>query len=517
VLKNAGREKRLTRFKTETYVGIFVLAGFLIFIWGTMQITNLGGNRGYELYAMFDNAAGLDVNVPVRMVGVNIGRVKGIDIIERKARVILQINKGRYIDREAIVTVRSQGVLGDKYVGISPGASGEYYEAGEVITHTRSGTDIDNLMDSVQTAGTDLSAILASLRKVIATEEGERSMADILQNTRDFSENLSSLVSDNRSKFDSIIANLDRLTGKFDGIAGENSEDIRESIANIRHVTESLREDLPSLTAKLEGAADQVSGVLSENREDVKETVERIRRDAELLEETLESVRTIARRIEEGEGTVGKLINEDETYTSFNETLEGINKSIKKAEQLQVLVDIHGNYLSEVEGTKGYVVLDIKPTPDKFYRLEIVDDPEGRGTWTDTTQTITTTPPGTVETIVTEEVEYEDKLKFSLELGRRFYDTVFRLGYIESSFGVGIDHFWSEDDLKLTLDVFDMDRDVNPNVRLASSFRFMEFFHLDIGAEDIINEDRDPSYFIGFGLTFVDDDLKYILAKTPIP
>ena len=507
----------MTRFKTETYVGLFVLAGFLIFIWGTMQITNLGGNGGYELYAVFNNAAGLDVNVPVRMVGVNIGRVKGIDIIDRKARVILQINEGRYIDREAIVTVRSQGVLGDKYVGISPGASGEYYEAGEVITHTRSGTDIDNLMDSVQTAGTDLSAILASLRKVITTEEGERSMADILQNTRDFSENLSSLVSDNRSKFDSIIANLDRLSGKFDGIAGENSEDIRESIANIRHVTESLREDLPSLTEKLEGAADQVSGVLSENREDVKETVERIRRDVELLEETLESVRTIARRIEEGEGTVGKLINEDETYTSLNETLEGINKSIKKAEQLQVLVDIHGNYLSEVDGTKGYVVLDIKPTPDKFYRLEIVDDPEGRGTWTDTTQTITTTPPGTVETIATEEVEFENKLKFSLELGRRFYDTVFRLGYIESSFGVGIDQFLSEDDLRLTLDVFDMDRDVNPNVRLASSFRFMEFFHLDIGAEDIINEDRDPSYFIGFGLTFVDDDLKYILAKTPIP
>ena len=507
----------MTRFKTETYVGLFVLAGFLIFIWGTMQITNLGSNGGYELYAVFNNAAGLDVNVPVRMVGVNIGRVKGIDIIDRKARVILQINEGRYIDREAIVTVRSQGVLGDKYVGISPGASGEYYEAGEVITHTRSGTDIDNLMDSVQTAGTDLSAILASLRKVITTEEGERSMADILQNTRDFSENLSSLVSDNRSKFDSIIANLDRLSGKFDGIAGESSEDIRESIANIRHVTESLREDLPSLTEKLEGAADQVSGVLSENREDVKETVERIRRDTELLEETLESVRIIARRIEEGEGTVGKLINEDETYTSLNETLEGINKSIKKAEQLQVLVDIHGNYLSEVDGTKGYVVLDIKPTPDKFYRLEIVDDPEGRGTWTDTTQTITTTPPGTVETIVTEEVEYEDKIKFSLELGRRFYDTVFRLGYIESSFGVGIDQFLSEDDLRLTLDVFDMDRDVNPNVRLASSFRFMEFFHLDIGAEDIINEDRDPSYFIGFGLTFVDDDLKYILAKTPIP
>lgn len=486
-------------FKTETYVGLFVLAGFLIFIWGTMQITNIGDDGGYELYAVFDNAAGLDVNGPVRMVGVNIGRVKGIDITERKARVILYIDEGRRIDREAVVSIRSQGILGDKFVGINPGNSGDYYERGEVITHTRAGTDLDSLMDSLQTAGTDLSAILSSLRRVIGTEEGEQSLTEILQNTR------------------SLTANLDRLTSNLDVMTAENREDIRAAIANIRQVTENLRDDLPGLTDKLEGAADQVTGVLSENRENVKETVERIRRDAELLEETLESVRIIAKRIEDGEGTIGKLINEDETYTSLNETLGGINKALKKGEQLQVLVDIHGNYLSEVEGVKGYVVLDIKPTPDKFYRLEIIDDPEGARNWTDTTTVTTISPPGTTVTTVTEEVQYESKLKFSLELGRRFYDTVFRLGYIESSFGFGVDHFWSNDDIRLSMDVWDMDRDVNPQVRLASSFRFLEFFHIDFGAEDLVNDDRDPSIFIGLGLSFVDDDLKYILAKSPLP
>jgi phospholipid/cholesterol/gamma-HCH transport system substrate-binding protein len=354
-------------------------------------------------------------------------------------------------------------------------------------------------MDSLQTAGTDLSAILSSLRKVIGTEEGERSMTDILQNTRN------------------LTANLDRLTSKLDTMTTENREDIRAVIANIRQVSEDLRNDLPRLTEKFEGAADQVSSVLSDNREGVKETVEQIRRDAELLEETLESVRIIAKRIEDGEGTVGKLINEDETYTSLNETLGSLNKAMKKGEKLQVLVDIHGNYLSEVEGTKGYMVLDIKPTPDKFYRLEIIDDPEGRQTWSETATTTTTTPPGTTITTVKEEVKYEDKLKFSLELGRRFYDTVFRLGYIESSFGFGVDHFWSDDDLRLSLDVWDMDRDVNPQVRLASSFRFMDFFHIDFGAEDLVNDERNPSIFVGLGLSFVDEDLKYLLAKAPLP
>jgi phospholipid/cholesterol/gamma-HCH transport system substrate-binding protein len=459
-------------FKTETYVGLFVLVGSIIFIWGTMQITNLGDDGGYELYAIFENAAGLDINAPVRMVGVNIGRVRAIDIIDRKARVILYIDKNRQVDRNATVSIRSQGILGDKFVGVDPGDSGTFYDAGDTITRTHAGTDLDILMESIQTAGQDLSTILSSLRKVLGTEDGERSMIEILENTR------------------SLTANIVSLSAKLDGIAGENRGDIREVIANIRQVTEDIREDLPRLTEKLEGAADSVTGVLSDNRESVKETVTQIRKDAELLEETLESLRTVAKRIEDGEGTVGKLINEDETYVSLNETLGGFNKALKKGEQLQINLDIYGHYLTEVEGTKGYLTMDIRPTPDKFYRLELVDDPEGLGEWKNTTTVTTVTPPGTTTTTDTEEVSYSDSMKFSVELGRRFHDNVFRLGLIESSFGFGFDRYFSNDDFRLTMDVWDMDRDTNPQVRFASSYTILGFFHLDLGAEDLINKDR---------------------------
>jgi len=103
--------------------------------------------------------------------------------------------------------------------------------------------------------------------------------------------------------------------------------------------------------------------VISDNRQSVKETIERIRKDAEVLEGTLTSIRTIAERIEKGEGTVGKLINEDTAYNNLNETLGGLNKTLKKADALKVLVDIHGHYMSEVEGTKGFLTLDLYPTP----------------------------------------------------------------------------------------------------------------------------------------------------------
>jgi phospholipid/cholesterol/gamma-HCH transport system substrate-binding protein len=324
------------------------------------------------------------------------------------------------------------------------------------------------------------------------------------------------LVSDNRSKVDSILANLDKLTAKLDGIAGENRADIREVIANIREVSRNLKETIPDLTDKLAGAAGQVEGVISDNREDVNETVKQIRKDAELLEETLESLRTVAKRIEDGEGTVGKLINEDEAYSNLNETLATLNKAAKRAERLKIKLDIHGNYLSELEGTKGYLTMDIQPNPEKFYRLQLVDDPEGLTTFENKTSTISTNG-GPVTVTETRTVKAEDRLKFSIQLGRRFHDTTFRLGYIESAFGFGVDHYTLDDDLRWTFDAWELDREENPRVRFAMSYRFLDYFHLDLGGEDLINSQRDASYLIGFGIRFVDEDLKYILASSPVP
>jgi phospholipid/cholesterol/gamma-HCH transport system substrate-binding protein len=366
-----------TKFGTEARLGLFVILGFLAFIWGTTQLTHLGEDGGYELTAVFKNASGLDVNAPVRMVGVTIGRVKSIGIVERRALVTLLIQDGYRIDKDATLSIRSQGILGDKVVEIIPGKAKEYLGAGDEVKNTKAAVDLDSLMESLQSAGDDLSVILSSFRKIVGTEEGEQNMKDILHNTKNLSANLNSLVTNNRERVDSILTNFDQLIAKLDGMAGENREDIRELIANIKEVSENLKKTIPDLTAKLESAAEQVTGVLSENRDGVRDTVDQIKRDAELLEGTLASLKKITKRIEDGEGTLGKLINEDEPYNNLNETLAGVNKMIRRADRLRVNLDVHGNYLSALEGVKGYITIDLQPTPEKFYRLELIDDPEG--------------------------------------------------------------------------------------------------------------------------------------------
>ncbi|NOY85724.1 MAG: MCE family protein [Deltaproteobacteria bacterium] len=505
----------MAKFSAEARLGIFVIVGFAIFVWGTMKVTQLGEKNGYELTAVFHDASGLEINAPVRMVGVNVGRVKNIDIVERQAQVTMVIEERFSVDRDASLSIKNQGILGDKYIQIEPGTAKDYYRPGETVVRTKSSVDMDKLFQSLESAGRDLSGLLSSLRKVIASDEGEKSLSQILKNTRDLSGNLNRMVSENQGKVKRILSNVESLSKNLDAIASENREEFRTAISNIRQVSESLRDDLPTLTSKLGNASDEVTGIISENRENIKSTIERIQRDSEILENTLKSVRTIAQRIESGQGTLGKLINEKAVYNNLNETLAGVNKAIQKKDSIKLKWDFYGSYFEKTDEFKGYAGLDIIPGKNKFYRLELVDDSEGKRTWKDTTTT-TTTGGGTTVT-QTSQVKAEDTFKLSVEYGRRYNDTALRIGYIESAFGVGVDQFALDDNLRLTFDAYDFSREENPHLTVYMAYRFLDYFHVNLGVDDIVNSVRNPSLLLGLGLTFRDDDIKYVLGSAGIP
>ncbi|MEE8319864.1 MAG: MlaD family protein, partial [bacterium] len=188
----------MAKFGTEARLGLVIMTAFLIFIWGTMKVTHIGEARGYDINAVFENASGLETNAPVRMVGVGVGRVKSIFIRDRKAFVTMTINEDVRIDRDASFAIRSQGILGDKYVEIQPGSSERVYKSGDTAVTTKMPVDLESLMESLQSAGESLTKILSSLEKVVASDEGERSLAEILENTRKLSANLDLLISENR-------------------------------------------------------------------------------------------------------------------------------------------------------------------------------------------------------------------------------------------------------------------------------------------------------------------------------
>jgi phospholipid/cholesterol/gamma-HCH transport system substrate-binding protein len=125
---------------TQFIVGIFALAGlaalaFLCFRLGRLE---LFAPPGYVLYANFDNISGLKVGDGVEIAGVNIGKVVSISLNDERARVEMRVDRGVKIDEDAIAAIRTRGIIGDKYLSISPGPSEKFLANGGTIRQTES-------------------------------------------------------------------------------------------------------------------------------------------------------------------------------------------------------------------------------------------------------------------------------------------------------------------------------------------------------------------------------------------
>jgi len=134
--------------RTDILVGIFVLAGLLCL--GYLAI-NLGklevfGSGGYIVTADFPSVAGLKPGDPVEIAGVRIGRVEAIKLADDRARLELRLQDGVKLQDDVIASVRARGLIGDKFVLITPGASEKIIPAGGKIRETDSPPDIPDLI-----------------------------------------------------------------------------------------------------------------------------------------------------------------------------------------------------------------------------------------------------------------------------------------------------------------------------------------------------------------------------------
>ncbi len=134
----------------ELYVGIFVLIGavcigYLVLVLGEFKF--LGGNQ-YSLHAYFSSAAGLKTGARVEMAGVEIGNVDdiGLDRERLVARVTFNIDMGIEVSEDSMASVKTSGIIGEKYIDISPGGADFLLEQGDEIMNTESSLDIESLV-----------------------------------------------------------------------------------------------------------------------------------------------------------------------------------------------------------------------------------------------------------------------------------------------------------------------------------------------------------------------------------
>ncbi|MCX8083527.1 MAG: MCE family protein [Calditerrivibrio sp.] len=523
------------KFGLEAKVGFFVIMSLVILGYMTTKVGDFsfGGDKGYIIKAELTNASGLNIDAPVKFKGVNVGKVKTISLENSKVIAELLIEEKYKIPSKVSIQVRSSGFLGEKYAELEelPNATGEYLSAGSVIKDSKSTTDFDQLGNKLGDIADDIKAITSSLREVLATAEGKDNMKATLENIRQTTDALKDIMAYNEARINNIIKNIEAITVVVKNMATDNQENINQLLANLKDVSQTLKEQTPQIAGKVNNITGNIDNLITGSKGNLEDTLKNMKTVTAKLEKTVDNINSITDKINKGEGTVGKLINDNQTVENLNETLKGVRNLFTKMDEFKFYLNFEGEKLFDTGDTKGYFKLKIQPKPDKYYLLGLASSPQGRSTTTYTTWSGDSPygpSSGTTKTY-TETKRSENSITFIAQYAKRFLDLVdLRIGLMESEFGVGADYFpfnkgkyadKYKDKVMISFDAYDFgskNSPRDPHLKIKGQYNITKNIYINAGYDDFLNKNT-RSTFMGAGLIFLDDDLKYLLGKVPIP
>ncbi|GBE03659.1 MAG TPA: MCE family protein [Nitrospirae bacterium] len=462
----------------ELKVGIFAIIVIMALTYMTFKVGSLPmiWEKGYRLYVTLDDTSGLDEKSRIKIAGVEAGMIDRINLVEGKAKVTILLKPDVKVYKDAEVSLRMSGLLGDRHLALATGSPEQpLLKNGDTILNVKPATDIDMLVSRLTDAAGNIGDLTSNINGIFGKEE-RKAIREAMYNLRDVTSSLKDISEQNKVPLNNIIARIDTFT-------------------------KSMDKKGPVLIDDLTSAANELKTIIQENRGSFRDSMENIKGFSS-------SAGVIAKRLEKGEGTLGKLLQEDELYNSLNKVSTEAGKSMEVVGRLRTFMDFHAEYNSEDKESKGFFELTLQPRDDKYYILGITTDPMG------SVETIETTTNG----ILVREEKLQSKVEFTAQYARRFNDIAMRIGLMENTFGAGADYFFNNDAGRVKFDIWDMNADEarasEPHARLGVDYRVFRFLFVSGGADNLLNSRRRGVY-VGAGLKFEDEDLKYIIGKLP--
>lgn len=138
----------MRKFNLELTVGLFVIAGIVCLGYLSIELGRRGfmGGEGYEIHAFFSNTGGLQPGASVVIAGVEVGHVKSVSLDEYRGRVTMTLPKDVDIQEDAIASIKTKGLIGERYVEITPGGSEDLIEPGGRLRDTQPAVNLQELI-----------------------------------------------------------------------------------------------------------------------------------------------------------------------------------------------------------------------------------------------------------------------------------------------------------------------------------------------------------------------------------
>jgi phospholipid/cholesterol/gamma-HCH transport system substrate-binding protein len=485
------------RVSTTVKVGLFTLVAVIAAFAIHRFVDKTTGSRGgYMVYALMDDAAGLVQRSQVRIAGIPVGNIDGIRLEGGRARIDIRMNPGIDLYQDASVAKQASSLLGEFFLAIAPGTPGtrKLVDGDEIRTVVPNATT-DEVLQNVADIAKKVQRIADAIANSVGTAQGEQNLRDILENLSQVTAALNQTVQENRDSVRNILSSVEEITqgGKAD---------VREILENVRIVTSDLRTMIGGQQAKT-GETEEIRGLK-----------DRVNTVSDSLERTLASLETVTGRLERGEGTLGRLSKDEKLINEIEDVAQNVNEFVGGLSSLRTIVALRSDYQFRAQTVKSYFELRLQPREDKYYSIEIVNDPRGL-TRIDQINVLSTNPNDPAQYQEIRSVT-SNALRFSLQFAQRFGPLVGRFGLKESTGGIGLDVLLLDDAFEVRQDLFGFGETVRPRWRLSLAYAFVQRLWLMGGVDDILSLDR-REYFVGLRLSFDDEDLKSILPFAPSP
>ncbi len=462
-----------------------------------------GTGKGYRVHAYLPDVTGIAPRSRVMIAGIQVGYIDRLSLERGMARVDIKMRPEFPLYTDAAIGRRATSLIGESIIVLAPGTEGRpaIPDEGE-ITHTIDEPTIQSLEGQIADILKDVKTVTQSLSQTVGSDRGQDEIARILKNVAEATEALNETIRENRVGVRGIVNNVNAITG-------DSRPQLQAILENIKQVTEDVRH---MTAAGVAGAPDGGPG----RPGDLRSTVERVNRASASLESALANADVVAGRLAKGEGTLGRLSKDETLINEVESAVETVGDFVGGIGRLQTVVGMRADYNFLANTIKTYVEIRLQPSEDKYYSIELINDPRGQTGFQqiDVDTTNPNFPPHYREVITTT----TNAFRFSFQFAKRIGWFTGRFGIKESTGGIGLDLNLLNDRFELKQDLFGFGEELSPRWRISLGYEFIRKLWLLGGVDDILNSDR-RDYFVGLQLRFTDNDLKTILpfAGSAIP
>ena len=346
----------------EVKVGALVLAAVAILVSFVLVLGDFNFNPGFVIYVDFDNAAGLKPGAPVRLAGIPAGSVKSVvfmggDVDEATGypvyvRATLRIDEElrESVREDAEFTITTQGVLGEPYVEVtSVDRSRAAVSDGQVFR----GVDPPRMDQLLSSAYEGIEGIGELVERLNRRGENPIRLDDMINNIADLAGNIDERVVENREEIDSVISNIDSIIGEIEGekeripvimanVEGATGEfnslgaslnravgdggRIRRTLENVESITEVAEREAEPMLVSIREAAQTADRILEDNEEQIGTSIDNVEEITENVVVVSEDVRDMVARIHNGEGSIGRLLQDEEIFDDVREFVRELKR-----------------------------------------------------------------------------------------------------------------------------------------------------------------------------------------------